>query len=197
MSHHDRLIGAMGELVAEHGYPAVTVTDVVARARVSKRTFYQHFADREDCFLATYTALAEIPLGRIGSVAGDPAVQALPLTEQVALATGAYLDAMGEQPGLTRTLLAEIASVGPRGRSVRREVLHRFAEKIVALVEAARARHPELPPLGRVAALALVGGINELVVDALDTGESVPALAPTVTALVVAVVASGAGTLGA
>jgi AcrR family transcriptional regulator len=158
----------MAELVAEVGYPEVTVTDVVGRARVSKRTFYQHFSDREECFLATYVALAELPLLRIGEVIADPAVQELGTREQIGRATGAYLEAMAEQPRLTRALLTQVASTGARGRQVRREVLLRFADRLVDLSDEAHSRHPEVRPMTRPMALAVVGGINELVLDAVD-----------------------------
>lgn len=191
--HRDRLLGAMAELVAERGYPAVTVGDVVGRARVSKRTFYEYFADREACFLATYAAAAEGALTRIAEAAAESAAAELPLPEMVRRAVRAYLGALTEAPALTRTLLTEISSVGPRGWEVRREVLRRFADQLAARVAENRARlggtpctPPELPaPL----ALALVGGINELVLDAVEDGriDRLPELEPTAVALVVAV----------
>ena len=50
-SQRGRMIAAMAETVAAKGYAATTVADVVARAGVSRKTFYEHFADREECFL--------------------------------------------------------------------------------------------------------------------------------------------------
>lgn len=195
--HLGRLLGAMGELVAERGYPAVTVGDVVGRARVSKRTFYEHFADREACFLATYAAAAEGALAQIAAVAEESAARELALPEMVQRAVRAYLGALAGQPALTRTLLTEISSVGPRGWEVRREVLRRFADQLTARVAEARARSgdcgpPELPP---ALALALVGGINELVLDAVESGRAdrLLELEPTATALVVAVLSRPSG----
>lgn len=192
-------------LVAERGYAAVTVADVVAAARVSKRTFYQHFADREDCFLAAYVAAAERPLTRIAEAVA-PAVDAAPgtpppdLAGEVAAATRAYLAALAEQPALTRTLLTEISGLGPRGWRVRRDVLNRFADQLSALVALGAARWAAgegasvpglagLRGLPRPTAVALVGGINELVLDAVEDGrgDRLGELAPTVTELVLAV----------
>lgn len=167
--HRERLVDAMADLLAERGYSSVTVAEIVARARVSKRTFYEQFAEREDCFLATYVALAEQPLARITAAASDPEIADGALTEQVGRAVGAYLEAMAERPTLTRALLTEIATVGPRGRAVRREVLHRFAAQLVALADEARAVHAGVAPLSPTLALGLVGGINELVLDAVDS----------------------------
>jgi AcrR family transcriptional regulator len=193
-------------LVAERGYAAVTVADVVASARVSKRTFYQHFADREDCFLAAYVAAAEGPLARIAeavapAVEADPGAPAPALAAEVDAATRAYLEALAEQPELTRTLLTEISGLGHRGWRVRREVLNRFADQLSALVAlgasrwAAGEEAAEVPELAglhglpRPTAVALVGGINELVLDAVEDGrgDRLGELAPTVTELVLAV----------
>lgn len=192
-------------LVAERGYAAVTVADVVAAARVSKRTFYQHFADREDCFLAAYVAAAERPLTRIAEAVA-PVVDAGPgtpppdLAGEVDAATRAYLAALAEQPALTRTLLTEISGLGPRGWRVRREVLNRFVDQLSALVALGAARWAAeqgasapglsgLQGLPRPTAVALVGGINELVLDAVEDGrgDRLGELAPTVTGLVLAV----------
>ena len=58
-SQRARLLEAVGRAVAEKGYAAATIEDVVRGAGVSKKTFYEHFADKEGCFLAAYEAAAE------------------------------------------------------------------------------------------------------------------------------------------
>ena len=187
--HRDRLIAAMGELLAEQGYASVTVTDVVARARVSKRTFYQHFADREECLLATYRVVAEAPLHRIAEAAASTVGTGLPVREEIAGVTGAYLAAMAEHPLLTRAMLTEVGSAGPAGLAVRREVMRRFADGLGALA-AAGGRE-----LSAGVAQALVGGINELVLEAVESAdvtaremaEAILALGDTVTELGTAV----------
>lgn len=187
--HRDRLIAAMGELLAEQGYASVTVTDVVARARVSKRTFYQHFADREECLLATYRVVAEAPLHRIAEAAASTVGTGRPVRDEIAGVTGAYLAAMAEHPLLTRAMLTEVGSAGPAGLAVRREVMRRFADGLVALA-AAGGRE-----LSAGVAQALVGGINELVLEAVESADvpassmadAILALGDTVTELGVAV----------
>ena len=64
-SQRARLIDAMAQVVAEKGYAATTVADVVERAGVSRRTFYEQFADKEACFLAAYDVGLAAVLGRI------------------------------------------------------------------------------------------------------------------------------------
>ena len=51
-SQRERLVRAVVAAVAQSGYPAVTVADIVRRARVSRAAFYTHFTDKEDCFLS-------------------------------------------------------------------------------------------------------------------------------------------------
>src|SRR3954447_24211790 len=70
-SQRGRLLDAMAEAVAQHGYGATTVAHVVALAGVSRKTFYEHFADKEDCFLALYDAGIAYVLGRIADALGD------------------------------------------------------------------------------------------------------------------------------
>ena len=57
--HRARLTGGLAAAIAEKGYAAVTIADVVRHARVSKRTFYEHFADKEACFLALYAETSD------------------------------------------------------------------------------------------------------------------------------------------
>ena len=53
-AHRERLLRAVIAAVAPKGYPAVTVADIVSGARVSRQVFYEHFADKEECFLEAY-----------------------------------------------------------------------------------------------------------------------------------------------
>src|SRR5687768_12206877 len=69
--HRTRLLEAMGEAVTEKGYAQVTIADIARHARVSKRTFYEHFADKEECFLAAYANLSEQMLERIATAAWE------------------------------------------------------------------------------------------------------------------------------
>src|SRR4051812_15625203 len=73
-SQRGRMIEAMAETVAEKGYAATTVADVVARAGVSRKTFYEHFADREQCFLAAYDAAVDALFTAVAQrvAAGEP-----------------------------------------------------------------------------------------------------------------------------
>jgi AcrR family transcriptional regulator len=185
--HRERLVGGMVAAVAERGYAATTITDVVRHARVSRRTFYEHFADKESCFLAAYDAVADAVLAAIAAAAREPAAAAPGAWERRILAgVHAYLHALAAEPAVARVFIVEILSAGAEALDRRRAVLRRFAAQLQAEVgEAERAGAP-VRPLGDAAALALAGGIHELVLDALQDpgGHGLPALEADVTQVV-------------
>jgi len=162
-----KLVGGLTEAIADKGYAAVTIADVVRHARVSKRTFYEHFADKEECFLAAYRAASDDILA---AIAAEAARVELPWSERVHAAASAYFAALESQPALTRTFLLEIHAAGPRALAVRREIHQRFADLLRRLVSAARKDDARIGPLSAAMATAIVGGINELVLVALEKG---------------------------
>jgi AcrR family transcriptional regulator len=179
-----RLLGGLAQAIVEKGYGAATIADVVRHARVSKRTFYEHFADKEACYLALYGAVGEHLLGVIEAAIHAPGE---PWRARVAAAAHAYLGELAAQPALTRTFSVEIQAAGPRARAARREVVGRFAAQLQALT----AEETTLAPLSPELAMALAGGIDELVraeVEA-DRAAGLPALSGVVTELILAVVA--------
>lgn len=113
-----RMIEATIDVVAEKGYAELTVADVIARAGVSRRAFYEHFANREDCFLAAYDSVmaeSEAALRRAFTISDD-----LEASVQVGLRE-IYSRAL-RRPGALRLLMVEIGTAGPAGIA-RREQL--------------------------------------------------------------------------
>lgn len=158
-----RLLEGLATAVAEKGYRATTIADIVRHARVSKRTFYEQFPDKESCFLAAYRDASDRTLSAIAT-AVDPA---RPWEDQTRAAMRAYLGALEENVAMTRTFLLEIHVAGEPALALRGDIHRRFADLLRALASAARNKHPELGVLSRPMARALVGGINELVLAAL------------------------------
>src|SRR3954447_12536280 len=91
-SQRERLLLAMCEAVADRGYVATSVADVIARARVSRETFYRYFADKQACFQAAHDRGVEILLGQMGRALA-PAEVLAPL-EHLDRATARYLDVL-------------------------------------------------------------------------------------------------------
>jgi AcrR family transcriptional regulator len=167
--HRRRLLEGMAAAIAEHGYAATRLADVVAHARVSRRTFYEHFEDKEECFLALYVALCDHLL----EVIADAAAAEARWDERVGAAIRAYLSVLTSQPALSRAALMEIQAAGPRALELRLRVQGRFADQLRELVDLGRTTDlPAMRPLSPRLAAAITGGVNELVLLEFARGDA-------------------------
>ncbi|HLJ07616.1 MAG TPA: helix-turn-helix domain-containing protein [Acidimicrobiia bacterium] len=167
-SQRGRLLDAMAQVVAEKGYAATTVADVVERAGVSRRTFYEQFADKEACFLAAYDVGLEVVLGRIRDAIGSAAAAA-GWRERARAGVEAFLVLLASEPAFARALQVEILTAGPAALERRAGMLVMFAGIWRNLHEAARAEDPALPPLPDDVFTVLTAGLEELVRDCVRT----------------------------
>lgn len=154
------MLEAMVEAVAEKGYVRVSVADVIERAGVSRKTFYEQFANKEDCFLAAYDAGADRLLAAIDTAVAAPASDWLATSRR---AVEVYLEMMAASPPFARALLIEVLGAGPRALARRDVVQERFAAQLAAIHRRARADIPEIPDLSPQVFRAAVGAVNELV----------------------------------
>ncbi|HET7054345.1 MAG TPA: TetR/AcrR family transcriptional regulator [Solirubrobacterales bacterium] len=130
-----RMLEAMIEASAELGYAKVTVADVLKRAGVSRETFYEQFANKEDCFLAAYLeAVAALERKLQAAVAGPPEAATDPLDRVSRLIDG-YLEALSD-PALAWTFLIEINAVGPRVVKQRAEAQAQAIGELAAIIGA-------------------------------------------------------------
>ncbi|MGZ3427724.1 MAG: TetR/AcrR family transcriptional regulator [Polyangia bacterium] len=187
-AHRLLLIDGFCLAVEERGLAGATIADVVRHARVSKRTFYEHFSDKEDCFVAAYRELSEQTMQAIAHVVD----LTQPWEVQLASAVRVYLAVLDSRPKLTRAFFLGIHAAGPRGIQLRREVLERFAELTRGFVSEARKREPWLRPLTPTMAMAMVGGMNELMLLRVEKQMRMADLAETALTLWRAVVAPAA-----
>jgi AcrR family transcriptional regulator len=169
-----RLLAAMADSIARRGFRASTVGEVVRLARTSRRTFYEHFADREDCLLALFERTAEEMLSQIRD-AVDPGAR---WQDQVDRAIDAYIAHVVAHPELHRSFARELPATGQAGAQLQRRVMERFAATLMALVQRAREAQGEcsVPPLSRELAIVLVAGLRELLVISLQDGAQPQAL---------------------
>jgi AcrR family transcriptional regulator len=158
------MLAAMAEAVAEKGYARTAVADVIERAGVSRETFYEHFADKEACFLAAYDtgveALHEIMGAALaGSQAGPE--------KRLDRVLSAYFAALVAEPDFARTFLVEVYAVGPRALERRIDVQQRFVTTIAEIfgVESSARGSSE-----RFACEALVAAISSLVTSRVGAG---------------------------
>jgi AcrR family transcriptional regulator len=163
-SQQERILRAITELVAEQGYGATSVAGIVKRAGVSRKAFYEHWSDKEDCFVAACRGGYE---RRVGAVVA--ATRALPgdATPQrrVRAAVHAYLEFMAREPEQARTMIVEVLGAGPPALQGRSEIHQQFARMTRAWHEHARAQDPAYPPVPESAYTASVAAIYGLVAD--------------------------------
>ena len=125
-SQRTRLLEAVGGQVAEKGYAAATIDDIVRAAGVSKQTFYEHFADKLDCFLAAYEAASDELFEHVRA-AQDGAEE---WAERTRAGIHAYLRWLAAEPALARVFLIEIAAAGPEALERRERLRDRYAERM-------------------------------------------------------------------
>lgn len=154
-----RLMLGMTRVIARKGYPDTTVADVLAEVRISRRTFYELFKDKEDCFLAVYDtvhhALVEAVKDSQRGIA-DP-------VERIECSHRAYLEFFRDEPEVGATMLRGIRGTGRRIDERCEQAHYRFAQMHTALQRQCRRAHPRLPRVPTVAFRGLVEGTNSIV----------------------------------
>jgi AcrR family transcriptional regulator len=146
-----RILAAAADVVGERGYSRMTVGEIIGRARMSRKTFYDAFSDREDCFLALFEQI----LAEAGLIARDAYAQASCWREGVRLALARLLQFAEDEPGLARLCLIDALAAGERVQARRTEVLAELARVID------RGRQPGSPSdeLPHTTAEGVVGAI--------------------------------------
>jgi AcrR family transcriptional regulator len=167
-SQRARLVEGMIQAVAEKGYAATTVADVVRAGRVSRGTFYAQFASKEECFLEAYKYGIDVIVERIRT-----AIRAEQGDWVARLRTGlrAYLETLAGEPRFARTHLFEVHMAGPRAGAERDAALRAFADRYRASFRAALRERPELRMPSDDALFILSAGVDQLVCARVRAGE--------------------------
>lgn len=169
-SQRARMLEAMAHAVAAKGYAATTVADVVGGAGVSRKTFYEHFRDKEECFLAAWDAGVQVLVDAVEHSTLEAQGE---WRAHIRAGVRAYLETLARQPDFARTFLIEVLAAGPRALERRADVHARFARLLKTLHESYRADHPdEIPELPDEVFIATVGAVNELVSDRVRSGRT-------------------------
>jgi AcrR family transcriptional regulator len=165
-SQRRRLIRAMLDSVAERGYPATTVADVVSAARCSRNAFYELFEDKEACYIAASD--------EAGAEMLDALVSAAQQEESWldALRSGmrSYLRSWADDPNYAAAYLIHLPAAGERALEQRDRIYADFAAMFEGLAARARAEQPLIPPLPPLAPRLLVMSITELIAQEVRNG---------------------------
>jgi AcrR family transcriptional regulator len=162
-SQRGRLLVAMADLVGQSGYAATTVANVLAYAGVSRKAFYQHFANKQECFLAAYDAIVaegRREVARAYEAAEDP-------SERASLAITKVFERAIENPGTVRLALVEAGVVGPAGIERRERLMSEYEGLLRDMLGLPRGPGAVPNPVLR----GIVGGLNGVLNAHVRSGE--------------------------
>jgi AcrR family transcriptional regulator len=131
----ERLVAAVPAVVAERGYEAMSVADLVKAAAVSRNAFYKNFADKQECFATAHEAGHE----RLFDLLGNSCYEGATIEERVERSLAAGLDALASEPDVARLLFVEAPSAGE-------EIALRYHEWLGRYGTLLRSAAPTLPP---------------------------------------------------
>ena len=169
-SQRARILTAMRELVATHGYHDVPVASVIQHAGVSRKTFYEHFEDKEHCFIAAY----QQALARLLSVTLEAFEAQDEWVDQLRAGLTALLNALAYEPTVARVCFVEVLAAGPQAVAVRNDAMRGFAY----IYDTGRLEtEGDLPGF---TGISMVGGLSEILYREIVAGATteLPQLVP-------------------
>jgi AcrR family transcriptional regulator len=174
-----RLLDGLAHSIAERGYRATTVADVVRNAKTSKRTFYDEFASKEECFVELLRSNNADLIAHI-TAAVDPDTAP---DRQVRAAVGAYVEHIESRPAITLSWIREAPALGDLARPLNRLAMQQLTDMLVGISVSPGFQEAGLEPITRPLALILLGGLRELTALLVEDGQDVRGIVePAVTA---------------
>jgi len=158
-NQRERLLNGVVEAVAEHGYNETTIGRITEAAKISRRTFYEYFSSKEECFLAAYEMIDAHVRGAM-LAAGEPTD---PWPAQVRDRLAALLDVLSRDLAVTRFFLVEPLAAGG-------EMAARYRDAMQLLAETIRPKSDLSDMAVEVRDQALMGGIATLITRRLNAG---------------------------
>ena len=161
-----RLLEGMAAAIRECGFRDSTVADVVRCARTSRRTFYEHFASKQACFIALLQE-ANAAMVRQIAAAVDPRA---PWDAQVRQAIEAWIAVAQSDLAITLSWIRDLPSLGSDARHLQREWLEAFVVLIQDLTDTPELRAAGVAPPPRQLMIMLLGGLRELIATTVEDG---------------------------
>jgi AcrR family transcriptional regulator len=178
-----RLFEAAAAIFARVGYAEASAEAIAREAGMSKATFYEHFANKEECILALFDEAATEVM-RAMAQASDAEGFAT-YEDRVAAGIHAFLETLAAYPDSTQTLLVEIIGAGPRAMARRDAILEAFAEALLRDNARAAPGYEAGTFVSKDDAFGVIGASVELVSRCLRRGraDEIPALEPVIARL--------------
>ena len=161
-----RLLEGMAAAIRECGFRDSTVADVVRHARTSRRTFYEHFASKQACFIAL---LQEANAATVRQIAAAVHPRA-PWDAQIRQAIEAWIAVAQSDLAITLSWIRDLPSLGSEARHLQREWLEAFIVLIQDLTDTPELRAAGVAPPPRQLMIMLLGGLRELIATTVEDG---------------------------
>lgn len=160
-----RLLDALIESIVEVGYQNTTVADIVRRAKTSRRTFYEHFASREECFVALLTTVTAQHVRGIARAVDQQATWRV----QVRQAVEAWIASYEAHPELMLAWIRDVPTLGTAARELQRESMENFIA-MVQVMTAGEAFRSAGVTISRGRTIMMLGGLRELTAVTVENG---------------------------
>jgi AcrR family transcriptional regulator len=164
-----RLLDGLSASISDNGYRNTTVAEIVRRARTSRRTFYEHFSDKEACFVALLTDANAQMIRQIYAAVDRTA----PWTSQVRQAVEAWIASAESRPAITLSWIRDVPALGAGARRLQRDTMEAFITMIQTLCDTEAWRAVRSGPVSRQLAVMLLGGLRELTATTVEDGGQV------------------------
>jgi AcrR family transcriptional regulator len=193
VDHRQRLLDGLAAALRERSYWEITVADVVRRARTSRRSFYEHFGDKQDCLIALLQDDTDRTVARIAAAVNPGS----PWQAQVRQALEAWIGGVHDDPGVRLCWIRVVPSLGDAARPLLRRTMAAFADLIRALTERPELLSAGVTRLSPQETVMLLGGLKELIATTVEDGGDVLRIIDIATDVTIRILAPHAELLGA
>lgn len=161
-----RLLQGLAESIHRRGYLDTTISDIVRLAHTSKRSFYDRYDTKLDCFLDLFRTATDELIVMIRA-AVDPDAD---WRDQVKAAVAVYLCSIENRPAITLSWVRELPTIGRAVRPAQRRSFDELAGLLTEITANPGFRRAGLDPVSPVAATILLGGLRELAAQSVEDG---------------------------
>ncbi len=162
------MLTAVIAAVAEKGYSSTTIGDITRRARVSRDTFYQQFASKEQCFLVAYDEITGGLLDEVVAVGTSHANYVDGMRDGV----GTFLRFWSEHPEAARACLIDVLAAGEEALAHREQKLRSMTRLFQTIAERVASEQPGLPPVPELVSRAIIAATVELTTEYARQGRA-------------------------
>jgi AcrR family transcriptional regulator len=162
-NQRERILAAVADVASSASYAEMSVEDIIVTAGVSRRTFYEHFKNKEDAFLAAY----DVAAGQLLTAVRAAYESRDTFPERVRVGIETFLMLLAADPAFARMCIVEVMAAGPEAVQRRNQAMQAFA----AMIDQNARELLGEPPPSELTAETVVGGIYDVIYTRIQRGE--------------------------